>query len=178
MNILNLIAGNWARGPETRRFPDRQAPTPEYRGNVVNDPAKCVGCGICTQVCVSAAITLASGEGTCTWSYDPASCTFCGFCVTHCPVNALSQESDRGPSARRPGEQATDTVVEFPPCTRCGRPAPPFSEDLVRTAYGKRADELRGRARLCESCRRQATAEVMRKAFAAMGDTDRRNRAR
>lgn len=178
MNILNLIAGNWARGPETRRFPDRQAPTPEYRGNVVNDLTKCVGCGICTQVCVSAAITLRSGEESCTWTYDPANCTFCGFCVSHCPVTALSQAADRGTTARKAGEQATDTKVEYPLCPRCGKPALPFSEDLIHTAYGQRAGELRDRARLCEGCRRNATAEVMRKAFGAMSDTDRRSRAR
>jgi formate hydrogenlyase subunit 6/NADH:ubiquinone oxidoreductase subunit I len=178
MNILSLIAGNWAAGPQTLRFPERQAPTPDYRGNVMNDASKCVACGICAQVCVSAAIELRPAADSCSWVYDPASCTFCGSCVIYCPVDALTQAADRGPTAHRRGDQTDTTVVENPPCAECGKPAMPYSENLVNAAYGARVGELRDRARLCGSCRRHATAQVMKKAFGAISDTDRRSRAR
>ncbi|MHB9863588.1 4Fe-4S binding protein [Streptomyces sp. YIM S03343] len=178
MNILHLIGGNWVRGPQTERFPDREPPAAEYRGHVTNDPDACVACGICTQVCVSAAIELRPAEDSCAWVYNPASCTFCGACVRHCPVDALSQVSDRGTSANSPGEQTNTTVVEYPPCTGCGKPAMPYNENLVGAAYGQLADELRGRARLCEHCRRQATAEVLRRTFAAMSNTEKNSHGR
>ncbi|WP_128378721.1 4Fe-4S binding protein [Streptomyces cavernae] len=173
MNILHLIGGNWIRRPLTQRFPDREPPPAEYRGHVTNDAAACVACGICTQVCVSAAIELRPAESSCAWVYDPARCTFCGFCVQYCPVDALRQVSDRGAWAHSPHEQTDTTVIDYPPCAECGKPAMPYSENLVSTAYGERTEELRRRARLCEHCRRQVTAEVMRKTFSVMSDAGR-----
>lgn len=115
MNILTLITRNWFRGPQTQRFPDRQAPAPEYRGKVVLDPSLCRSCSKCAQVCVSAAITFGRVEGDrYAWAYDPARCTYCGVCVTYCPVaGCLTQVDDRGSSCLRPGEQAeTVTVIK------------------------------------------------------------------
>lgn len=178
MNILSLLGGNWLRRPQTQRFPDRQQPSAEYRGHVTNDPASCVACGICALVCVSAAIELRPAEDSCAWVYDPARCTFCGFCVQHCPVDALRQLPDRGASAHHPGEQTQTAIIKYPPCPACGKPAMPYSENLVGAAYGERADELRRRAQLCESCRRQATAQAMRKTFAVLSDTDRSGHGR
>ena len=165
MNILNLIGGNWIRRPQTQRYPERQPPAAEYRGNVVNDPSICVACGICAHVCVSAAIELHPAEDSCTWVYDPARCTFCRFCVQHCPVDALSQMPDRGATAHRPGEQVHTTIIEYPRCPECGNPAMPYSETLVERAYGQHAEALRERARLCPDCRRRATGQAMKNTF-------------
>jgi len=114
MNILNLIGRNAVHAPATQRFPDRQAPAPDYRGRVVLEPATCRSCSKCAQVCVSAAITFERVEGdTYAWAYDPARCTYCGICVAYCPVKCLLQLPDRGPSCSRPGEQAeTVTVIK------------------------------------------------------------------
>ena len=165
MNIFHLIAGNLRRGPETQRFPARQAPGPAYRGHVAVDPDACLTCGICADVCVSAAIELRPAEESCEWVYDPARCTFCGVCVTHCPADALTQAADRGPSSGRPGEQTLTVRVDFPACLECGRPTLPQNEILLSAAFPHAARELHDRARLCEGCRQRATALVMKKAM-------------
>lgn len=172
MNILGLIAGNWAHGPQSRRYPDRPVPAPEYRGPVRLDPRACLGCGICARVCVSAAIEVTSAQEASTWTYDPAGCTFCGVCVSHCPATALSQAPDRGDVSYHRGDQVDTQVVEHPRCPRCGGPALPTADAVIAAAFGDRADDLRDRVRLCERCRTRATVQGMKKAFGATLDTD------
>ena len=166
MNIFNLITGNWLRGPQTtQRFPLREAPAVAFRGHVAMDPNLCVTCGICADVCVSAALEVVPTPSECSWTYDPAACTFCGACVEHCPVGALTQANDRGPSYGLPGEQAVTITVDYPACSSCGRPAMPYSEALLHTAFPGAGSELRSRARLCGDCRQRASVLAMKKAF-------------
>jgi formate hydrogenlyase subunit 6/NADH:ubiquinone oxidoreductase subunit I len=169
MNILELLAGNLARGPQTRRFPDRPERAPDYRGAVVNDPGICVTCGICSTVCPSAAIELEPGHDSSRWVYDPARCMFCGSCVMHCPVGALSQEPDQSRTSH-PEHDTVAVTVTYPLCPDCGAPAPPYNEGLLERAFGERAPELRARARRCERCRTRDTVQGMKKAFGACPD--------
>src|SRR5690349_11346668 len=118
MNILQLLVGNLARGPQTHRFPDQPERAAGYRGPVVNDPGTCVACGICATVCPSAAIELEPGQRSSRWIYDPASCMFCGSCVAHCPVEALSQEPNQGVTSH-PGDDTVTVTVTYPPCPGC-----------------------------------------------------------
>ena len=53
LKILKIIAGNMAAGPATVPLPG-SVPTPTlFRGAVTMNPAKCIGCGMCSYVCVS-----------------------------------------------------------------------------------------------------------------------------
>jgi ferredoxin len=178
MNILNLIADNWMRGPQTHRFPERHVPAPQYRGCVDVEPDVCVTCGICERVCVSAAIKVEHAEDHCTWTYDPARCTFCGVCVADCPVGALTQASDRGESCTQPGQQAVTAVVVYPMCPECGKPAQPYSPALLGEAFGDLTPEMSERAHLCEHCRQKATMQAMKDTFVATGDTERTDHGR
>ena len=173
MNILNLISGNAMQGPQSLRFPARHTPTPHYRGNAVMDPEKCVTCGICAYVCVSAAIELTASETSCDWTYDPARCTYCGRCVDHCPVSALSQAPDQGPAYGRPGELAETITVVYPTCPECGKPALPFNADLLGTAFTAVSAELHERGHLCDRCRRKATVSALKKGFGGASETER-----
>lgn len=173
MNILNLISGNALRGPETVRFPDRKAPVAAYRGNVVMDPEKCIACGICSHVCVSAAIEVSSADDHSEWTYDPARCTFCGACVDHCPVAALTQEPDRGPSYGRPGELAETILVLHPACPDCGKPTMPVGGTAVLSrAFKDVTAETHRRASLCEHCRQKATVSALKKGFGAVSEIE------
>jgi len=161
MSILSLIFSNWARGPETHRFPDRPHPATGFRGAVEVDPALCLTCGVCEEVCVSAAIKVQPGEEAGTWSYDPGRCTFCGACVRHCPVTALHQEPDRAPVYSRPGETVFARQVVYPACTQCGRPTLPHTAALLRKAFPD-GDWLAARSALCPDCRQRAAVALMR----------------
>lgn len=173
MNIFNLITGNAIQSPQSLRFPERHTPTPFYRGRVVMDPAKCLACGICDYVCVSAAIEVTPGEGQCEWTYDPARCTYCGRCVDHCPGAALTQADDRGPSYGRPGELAEKVIVIYPSCPECGKPAIPFNDAVLGVAFKDVTAQLRERVHLCDRCRRKATVTALKKGFGATADTER-----
>ncbi len=173
MNIFNLAIANLLHRPTTQRFPNREAPTGVFRGHVTMDPDLCVTCGICAQVCVSAAIQVVPLEADCTWTYDPAACTFCGSCVEHCPVDALTQAADRGSACALPGDQALTITVTYPACSECGRPAMPYSEALLQLALPGAADELRHRARLCGDCRQKSSVAAMKKAFGGPDSTER-----
>lgn len=163
MNIFTLVSRNFRRRPQTFRFPDRPHPAGEFRGLVRIDPDKCLTCGICDYVCVSGAITVVSRENDCAWSYDPGRCTFCGRCVDHCPGEALSHEEDRAPVYESQGALSQTTIVEYPACVECGRPALPFSERLLAIAHEEISDELRHRTRLCDRCRRRRSQAALRK---------------
>ncbi|MCI5774275.1 MAG: 4Fe-4S binding protein [Erysipelotrichaceae bacterium] len=52
------------------------------------DQDTCIGCGACTGVCPTGAITLnADGKAEC----EEGTCIDCGACVGTCPVSAISQ---------------------------------------------------------------------------------------
>ncbi len=161
-SILSLITGNLLSGPQTERFPQRSNPAQAFRGAVEVDAQRCITCGICAGVCVSAAITVETGATQGRWAYDPAFCTFCGVCVTHCPTQALQQAGDRGEPYGRPGEQSVSVVVAYPDCERCGTPLP-GGGSLIAGALPEASAELLARAGLCPTCRKRATAEAMMK---------------
>lgn len=169
-NILTLLADNLRRPTVTLRFPDRPKPAASYRGMVRMDPEKCLACGICEYVCVSASITVDRHETSCDWSYDPGRCTFCGRCVRYCPGGALTQGEERPPAYAATGQLDEVHKVDYPACESCGEPTIPFSEALLSVAFDTVTEELRHRTRLCEKCRTRAAQGVVKTSFS----TDRR----
>jgi Fe-S-cluster-containing hydrogenase component 2 len=161
-NILQLMARSWTRRPDTLRFPARDAPAPRYRGAVQLDPSKCVACGLCDVVCVSGAIAVRAADDHLVWDYDAGRCTFCGRCVDHCRGGALSQAVDRPPVYRRLGALREVHTVPYPACPRCGRPARPVNDRLLRAAFDAVPEQVRERARLCDRCRTVAAQADLR----------------
>ncbi|MBC2697843.1 MAG: NADH-quinone oxidoreductase subunit I [ANME-2 cluster archaeon] len=74
----------------TRLYPEEIMELPDaFRGQQHLDMDKCVGCGICSQMCPNNVIEIVkSGK----WypQFDNGHCMFCGLCVDFCPNGALS----------------------------------------------------------------------------------------
>ena len=54
----------------------------------VVDSFKCVGCGICVDVCLLQAISM-DGDVA---KVDPDTCGGCGACTSECPAEAITLE--------------------------------------------------------------------------------------
>jgi NAD-dependent dihydropyrimidine dehydrogenase PreA subunit len=54
---------------------------------LVLDVQKCIGCGLCTEVCPHAVFEMDQNKAR---IVDFNACMECGACVTNCPVGAVS----------------------------------------------------------------------------------------
>jgi formate hydrogenlyase subunit 6/NADH:ubiquinone oxidoreductase subunit I len=98
MNIFSLIIQNLRRGTVSYPWPHKhECTSDQYRGVIINDPERCVGCGQCAYVCPSDAIEVKRSGDTYSWSYDPGKCAFCGRCIERCKPHSLSMESKLPP---------------------------------------------------------------------------------
>jgi NADH-quinone oxidoreductase subunit I len=75
----------------THRYPfEKQVPHPGYRGFIILNEEKCIGCSLCARVCPAAAMKMIKLEPK---KLRPVinlgRCIFCGFCVDICPTEAL-----------------------------------------------------------------------------------------
>ena len=57
---------------------------------VMEDPGKCIGCGVCVKVCAHGAIKCETG-----FSIDRKACTQCGVCAKHCPADSKTVTGER-----------------------------------------------------------------------------------
>lgn len=68
-------------------------PVPEkFRGKLMYDREKCIGCQLCIRVCPAQVIKFKPEEKKI--RIHVARCTFCSQCVDACPVNALEQSGE------------------------------------------------------------------------------------
>lgn len=86
---LSTVLGNLFKKPATNPFPQSEpVPTPEgFRGKLVYDVDKCVGCRLCVMVCPAGVIEYVPEVKKVTFWLGR--CVFCQQCVDVCPVNAL-----------------------------------------------------------------------------------------
>jgi formate hydrogenlyase subunit 6/NADH:ubiquinone oxidoreductase subunit I len=122
VNIFSLIFQNLRRGPVSFRLPHKhECTSDQYRGLIVNDAERCVGCGLCAYVCPTAAIVVTRSGDNYSWAYDAGKCTFCGRCLERCKPHTLSMESQLPPLYSTQGEliNVLDMVRKRPV-----RPAP------------------------------------------------------
>ena len=78
--------------PATAMYPvvKKEFP-PQVRGEIKNDIAACIFCGMCSKRCPSGAIQVSRSDKT--WEIDRFRCVLCNFCVEVCPKKCLTMES-------------------------------------------------------------------------------------
>jgi NADH-quinone oxidoreductase chain I len=69
-------------------------PSDRYRGRPLLDIEKCVGCGVCANICPNKAIVMVDVNGRKLPKFDAGRCMFCGFCADFCPRAALTMTGD------------------------------------------------------------------------------------
>lgn len=155
LGILKIIAENLASGPASVPLPG-SVPTPAgFRGPVTLNPEKCIGCGMCSYVCISDAVTGEDLGKEYAWAYEPGRCTFCARCMDCCPMHALSMAPNPVEPYEHVGERAEKHLVQFRECPECGDPVRHASEELLHRAFREVTKETRQLAVLCERCRRR-----------------------
>lgn len=78
--------------PATNLYPFAPSITPKgFRGKMMFDPEKCIGCKLCMKDCPADAIEIIKvGEKKFEAKFDLTKCIFCGQCVDSCNKDALS----------------------------------------------------------------------------------------
>lgn len=126
--------------PSTELYPFVQKEAPEgYRGRIVFDGTKCIGCGMCERVCAGSAISTHVVEeqenGTVfARRFFLGSCTFCNTCAEYCSTHAIELSRDYHMVARTEDELVVEgnffkkKIVR--PAAPPAKPAPaPKTED-------------------------------------------------
>jgi len=136
MNIFHLIFDNLRQGTVSYRLPHHhQCTSDQYRGVIVNDPERCIGCGQCAYVCPSDAIEVTRSGDKYSWSYDPGKCAFCGRCIERCKPRSLTMESQLPPLYSHQGEmKQVLNMVRKKPVRPAVKPAPAVTAVKVDAA--------------------------------------------
>jgi formate hydrogenlyase subunit 6/NADH:ubiquinone oxidoreductase subunit I len=84
-----------AKKPATLCYPSEKAtPVEGIRAKVAWDIEKCIGCGLCPQICPSKAIELTGKGSEAEITYYLDRCLFCGECVDVCPTKTIKTTSE------------------------------------------------------------------------------------
>ncbi len=66
-----------------------------FRGRLVFDPSKCIGCRLCMKDCPSGAIVInKTGEKQFEAVIDFGRCIYCAQCVDSCPKKAITSTKE------------------------------------------------------------------------------------
>jgi len=113
---LSLTIRYFFSKPVTFRYPEvRYEMAERFRGAHIlkrdeDGNERCVGCGLCAEICPSEAIYIETSEGedrervVDRYDVDLGLCIFCGYCQEVCPVDAVFLGKDYELTVTDPGK--------------------------------------------------------------------------
>ncbi|MCD6301734.1 MAG: 4Fe-4S dicluster domain-containing protein [Staphylothermus sp.] len=96
--------------------------TSEFRGKIVIDASKCMGCGACANVCPPNALSITETEESVILNYFVGRCIFCGMCADVCPVGAIRVSNEFELATTNIDNLNTVLVHKLKGCVDCGKP--------------------------------------------------------
>jgi len=159
-----------AQGPRVRE----QLPIfEESRGKHRFDDEKCVGCGGCTAICSSGAITESDLRFKRILQIELSRCIFCGRCRDLCPEKGLelTPEFELSRTVTPKSDSIkVEHVVSLERCENCGRPTFPTKQIeatkkriIEKIDHANRETALKDMEvymRYCAECRRILSYEL------------------
>jgi formate hydrogenlyase subunit 6/NADH:ubiquinone oxidoreductase subunit I len=83
------------RKPITLKYPfEKVVPPLGFRGRPVWDMRKCIGCGLCSRVCPSAAVEMIGRGLEAEIKHRVDRCMFCAQCAESCPRSAITMTNE------------------------------------------------------------------------------------
>ena len=87
MSITKELIKNFFSKPVTERYPStKKIPKERFRGRILYDSKKCIGCKLCVNNCPVNAITFHKKGKI---YFDMGKCIYCGLCRDVCPVKCI-----------------------------------------------------------------------------------------
>lgn len=105
-SLLNAIIDAVIAKPDTVSYPFGKLELPEgYRGAIVIDPDKCIGCGLCVRDCPTGALQLEKkSRDEFILTHYPARCAYCGQCEDSCRHGAIGHSNALVGATTKPRE--------------------------------------------------------------------------
>lgn len=140
-------------GKVTLPYPLAPMEAPEgFRGRVVLDVNKCIGCGGCAEVCPTRLIGVSDpSQELRVLEFDLERCVHCGRCEEVCPERAITLSREFETACADTHELRMRAEIFMGPCQRCGRCyVPPTALDSMQIT-GLRAPVAEDREPVAET---------------------------
>ncbi len=94
--MIKVVLGQLFKKPATNLYPAEKLDMPKkFRGKLIFDPAKCIGCKLCMRDCPTNAIVInKTADNKFEAYFDLAKCIYCAQCADVCPKKALEPTPD------------------------------------------------------------------------------------
>ena len=135
------------------------APDANFRGKVMVDTRKCMGCGACANACPARLIGVTDSHSERTLLFELGRCTFCAACRDACPQEAIVLTPQFELATTDKNDLRFSMTFRLAHCSVCGQAI--NTERVVDVARERLLREDGGHdwLDLCPECRRRIAAQ-------------------